>query len=130
MEFVDKKEMAVYLKHNGYNCAQAVMMVYKDKLGLTEELIKQLGSGFGSGMGGTRATCGALVGANMVLGVLNKTEKPTKMISKDMVSEFIEKSGALECHVLKGVETRKVLCSCEDCIRNAIDILDSKLNNM
>jgi len=130
MELNDKKEYAVYLKHNGCNCAQAVLMAYKDEIGLDENLIKKLGSGFGSGMGGLKATCGALVGANMVLGLLNDTDKVTKLISKDMANEFIEKSGAIECHTLKGVETHKVLCACDDCIRNAIDILDNKLDDL
>jgi C_GCAxxG_C_C family probable redox protein len=130
MDFLDKKEYAVYLKHNGYNCAQAVMMVYKDRVGLSEELIKKLGSGFGSGMGGMKATCGALVGANMILGMLNNSNMATKFYAKDMADKFIERSKAISCRDLKGLETHKILCSCEDCIRNAIDILDETLNNM
>lgn len=127
MEFENKKEYAVYLKHNGYNCAQAVLMAYKDRLNLDEEMIKKLGSAFGSGMGGLKGTCGAIVGANIALGLLNTSNIASKFHAKDMVDEFIKRSGALECHTLKGLETHKILCSCEDCIRNAIDILDSKL---
>ena len=129
MEFENKKEYAVYLKHNGYNCAQAVLMAYLDKLNLDEEMVKKLGSAFGSGMGGLKGTCGAVVGANIALGLLNNSNVQSKMIAKDIVNEFIDKSGALECHVLKGLDTHKVLCSCEDCIRNAIDILDKKLES-
>ncbi len=51
------------------NCAQAVMMVFADKMGITEEQAQALGTYFGSGMGRGR-TCGTLTGALMVLGII------------------------------------------------------------
>ncbi len=130
MTLEERKENAVYLKHNGFNCAEAILLTYKDLINLPDDTLRRLGSGFGSGMGGFKATCGALVGANIVLGLLNSTDTKTKFISKDMVDEFISMSGALSCHDLKGIETKKVLCSCEDAIRNAVEILDKKLYEM
>ena len=127
MEFENKKEYAVYLKHNGYNCAQAVLMAYQDELGLDTDTIKKLGSAFGTGMGGMKGTCGALVGANIALGMLNTSEIASKFHAKDITDEFIELSGAITCQDLKGIKTHQVLCSCEDCIRHSIDLLDKKL---
>ncbi len=129
MEFENKKEYAVYLKHNGFNCAQAVLMAYQDELGLDTDTIKKLGSAFGTGMGGMKGTCGALVGANIALGMLNTSEIASKFHAKDITDEFIELSGAITCQDLKGIKTHQVLCSCEDCIRHSIDLLDKKLEN-
>jgi C_GCAxxG_C_C family probable redox protein len=129
MEFNDKKEYAVYLKHNGYNCTQAVLMAYQNEIGLDEEIIKKLGSSFGSGMGGMKGTCGALIGANIALGLLNTTSLASKFHAKDIVDEFEQKSKALTCQDIKGLKTHVILTSCEDCIRNAIDILNKKLES-
>ncbi len=130
MDVFKRVERAINLKHSGYNCAEAILITYSDLINLDESILQSIGSGFGSGMGGFRATCGALVGANIVLGLLNKTDTKTKFISKDMVNEFTNKTGALNCEDLKGIKTHNVLCSCEDCIKYAILILDSKLEEM
>lgn len=47
---MDKKEQAVMLKHNGYNCAQAVLCVFQEEPGLSEDFLKRIGAGFGVGM--------------------------------------------------------------------------------
>ncbi len=129
MDINERIEKAIYLKHNGYNCAQSILVVYNDILNMDEEILKRLGSGFGTGMGGAKATCGALIGANLVLGLLNNTDKLTKLIARDMLNEFESKCHATLCKDLKGVETHVVLSSCEFCIETAIRILDSKLSN-
>lgn len=115
-----KAELAVEYKHIGHNCAQSVLLAYKDELKKSEAELDAIGSGFGSGMGGMEATCGALVGAVMVKGMLNSTDSPTKLIAKEMLQGFKEKCG------VKGVETGKVLCACDDCIRNAIGELEKQ----
>ena len=66
---MDRKEQAVTLKHNGYNCAQAVLCAFADETGLSEDLLKQIGAGFGAGMGCMEATCGALIGAQIIMGL-------------------------------------------------------------
>lgn len=128
MTLDERKEKAVYLKHNGCNCAQAVLMSYSDILGLNDELLLKISSGFGQGMGCMKATCGALIGAVDCCGILNDTGVATKFLAKEMIQGFEEKSGATICEDLKGIKTRVVLCSCEDCIRNAIDVMDTTLN--
>ncbi|MCR5787009.1 MAG: C-GCAxxG-C-C family protein [Acholeplasmatales bacterium] len=126
----NKIEYALNLKHTRCNCAQAVIMAYQDELGLTEEQICAIGSGFGTGMGNTKGVCGALIGATIVAGLLNKSGVNTKLIASDMMDRFIEESKALYCGDLKGVKTHQMLTSCDDCITNAIKILDDTLLNI
>lgn len=101
------------------NCCQAVLVAFADQLGRSEEELLRLGSGFGSGIGTMEGTCGALVGAIMVSSLLS--EKGTAMAaSRAIMPRFKELCGATICRDLKGIDTGKVLCSCENCVRNAV----------
>lgn len=66
-----------------------------------------------------QATCGALIGANIIAG-LRSEGKGTVKIARELLEKFKEKSGATICGELKGVNTGKVLCECDDCVRNAV----------
>ena len=102
------------------NCCQAVLVAFADKLGKGEDDLLRLGSGFGSGMATMEGTCGALVGAIMVSSLLS-AEGEARSNSRTIMSRFKELcGGATICRDLKGIETGKVLCSCEDCVRNAV----------
>ncbi|ETP71725.1 C_GCAxxG_C_C family probable redox protein [Lachnospiraceae bacterium JC7] len=120
---MERVEKAVEYKHSGCNCCQAVLMAFEDELELGGEQLKALGSGFGGGMGCMEATCGALVGANMVLGMKNETGKPTTPQSRQLLNDFEAACGATICKELKGIGTGKVLCECDDCVRNAVRAL-------
>ena len=101
------------------NCCQAVLVAFASELGRSEEELLRLGSGFGSGMGTMEGTCGALVGAIMVSSLLS--EKGAAMAaSRAIMPRFKELCGATICRDLKGIGTGKVLCSCENCVRNAV----------
>ena len=101
------------------NCCQAVLVAFATELGRSEEELLRLGSGFGSGMGTMEGTCGALVGAIMVSSLLS--EKGAAMAaSRAIMPRFKELCGATICRDLKGIDTGKVLCSCENCVRNAV----------
>lgn len=123
---MDKKDLAVRFKHNGYNCAQAVIAVYADELGIDLETARALGAGFGAGMGTMGATCGALCGAQIVLGIKNKG-KPIMGMARRLYSGFLEACGATICVDLKGVATGRMLCSCDDCVANAVEIVGGLL---
>ena len=102
------------------NCCQAVLVAFADKLGKSEDDLLRLGSGFGAGMGTMEGTCGALVGAIMVSSLLSAKDEAMKN-SRAIMSRFKELcGGATLCRDLKGIETGKMLCSCEDCVRNAV----------
>ena len=101
------------------NCCQAVLVAFADTLGKGEDDLLRLGSGFGSGMATMEGTCGALVGAIMVSSI-HSPDGEARNNSRAIMSRFKELCGATICRDLKGIGTGKVLCSCEDCVRNAV----------
>ena len=124
---MNRKETALELKHNGCNCCQAVILAFADRLGTDTNEGMALGSAFGMGMGCTKATCGALIGAGVVLGKLESGSKPVGQRARTLLNEFESRCGAVRCADLKGVGTGKVLCSCDDCVANAVEILEKML---
>ena len=120
MNMTDRAKRAVELKqHHGYNCCQAVTAALADLTSLNETQLNQIASGFCAGMGNMQATCGSLIGAGMIAG-LKKEGNGTLRYTRQISERFQEKSGALACKDLKGIETGNMLCSCEDCVRNAV----------
>ena len=104
------------------NCCQAALVAFADTLGKGEDDLLRLGSGFGSGMATMEGTCGALVGAIMVSSLLSP-DGEARNNSRAIMSRFKELcGGATICRDLKGIETGKMLCSCEDCVRNAVHV--------
>ena len=102
MTTAERQDYAAKLKRE-MNCCQAVVRAFADTVSLDEATLTSLAAGFGSGMGTMEGSCGALVGAVMVAG-LRTGGSGTMAI----------------CRELKGVDTGKPLCSCEDCVRNAV----------
>lgn len=130
----DRVEEALERHAKGYNCCQAVACVFAEELGYKEDTVFRLAEGFGAGMGGMQCTCGAVSGAVMVAGMKNSTgaELPkskgaTYKLSKDVVENFRQKNGSVICSELKGIETRKVLRSCDGCIEDAVRIAEKVL---
>ena len=102
------------------NCCQAVLVAFADKLCKSEDNLLRLGSGFGSGMATMEGTCGTLFGGIMVSSLLSP-DGEARNNSRAIMSRFKELcGGATICRDLKGIETGKMLCSCEDCVRNAV----------
>ena len=120
MTIQERADKAVQLKTmGGYNCSQAVTAVLADQTSLTEEQLRQIAAGFCAGMGNLEATCGALIGAGMIAGL--KTEGNGTLIKTRQIQEtFKDRCGAIKCKELKTVTDGKPLCSCEDCVRNAV----------
>lgn len=90
---------------NGYNCAQAIFCAFADKTGLTREQSLKTASSFGAGMGGMRATCGAVTGMFMAYGAIfgyvepndfsGKTEQYKKI--RELAKKFESEYGTLCC---------------------------------
>lgn len=123
-------------KHKqGYNCAQAVACTYCDLLGFEEETVFRMSEGFGAGMGGMSATCGAVSGAVLLAGLKSsdgeleapKTKGKTYQFSKEIVNRFEEKCGSTICKELKGIGTGTPMHSCTDCIQDAAKIVENVL---
>lgn len=116
-------EQAVTFKHNGRNCCQSVieaLTLGDSQIEQHKELLKNLASGFRTGMGGMEGTCGALCGAVMVAGM--RIGGPSAgSYAKVIHEDFTEHSGASICKVLKSKKPDgSFLCDCDTCIRNAI----------
>lgn len=134
---MDKKERIEKSGENhlkGFNCAQSIACAYSDLVGVDEKTMFQLASGFGAGMGGMKATCGAVSGAIMVAGMMaqqkgyNKAE--TYKVCSQIPKMFEEKNKSLVCKEIKGIETGKVLRPCQDCILDAAEMLNGVIDNL
>jgi hypothetical protein len=67
---MDLEEQAVEIKHLGYNCCQAVVKTLAPLTNVDEQTLSKIGSAFGAGMGCMEGTCGAVVGAAIVAGLV------------------------------------------------------------
>lgn len=123
-----RKHIAAEKKRCGsHNCAQAIVCTYADKVGIDEETGRHLAQAFGAGMGNMEGTCGALVGAGIVLGLATKDRARAMKGMKQMMTQFQERNGATQCKLLKGVGTKVVLRECPDCVADAAEFLEEQL---
>ena len=114
----------------GYNCAQAVACAFSDVVSVDEDTLFKITEGFGAGMGGMQCTCGAVSGAIVLAGLKTSsgdtnnptTKGKTYKLSKEIVEEFREKNSSVICRELKGLDTNKVLRTCDGCIEDATKI--------
>ena len=132
-----KQELAAELHSKKYNCAQSVACVFADEVKVPKEFIFKANEGFGMGAGTMEGICGALTGAIMIAGLKNSSanlESPdskasTIKISKQLMTNFKSRVGALRCRDIKGIDTGKVLCSCNDCIKNGVQLVEEFVIN-
>jgi C_GCAxxG_C_C family probable redox protein len=121
---MDRKEQAVALKHGGCNCCQAVLCAFADKVDLPEDVLKKLGAGFGIGMGRMEGTCGALIAAEMLLGLARYEGRSVIRDAGVLHERFREACGATLCKDLKGRDTHVIVCDCDDCVRHAVELAE------
>lgn len=122
-----RAEEAVNKKKSGYNCAQAVLCTYCDLAGIDEETAKQMTQAFAGGMCTMEASCGAMTGAAIALGLINKQPGKTMMDIRAMMTAFKEQNKSVICKELKGIETGTVLRECNDCVRDAALLLEQQI---
>ena len=78
-------------------------------------------------MGNMEGTCGAIVGAGMIVGLATKDRNHSRSRMKQIMEKFQERNGATCCKLLKGVGTGKVLRDCPDCVADASEFLEEIL---
>lgn len=136
MKSIEERVAEIKDKHTrGYNCAQIVLCSYAEELGIDEETLFRISEGFGAGMGGMMQTCGAVTAMFMELGLANSsgnlqvcdTKPQTMKKVRELAAEFEQKNGSIVCRELKGIDTGKVLRSCDGCIEDGIRILGEYL---
>jgi C_GCAxxG_C_C family probable redox protein len=78
------------------------------ELGIENELIPRVASGFGGGIGGTGAVCGAVVGATMAIGIKRGRDEPSQdrygtwALVQEFRRRFEAEMGHICCHELTG----------------------------
>lgn len=136
MKSIEERVAEIKDKHTrGYNCAQIVLCSYAEELGIDEETLFRISEGFGTGMGGMMQTCGAVTAMFMALGLANSsgdlqacdTKPQTMKKVRELAAEFEKKNGSIVCREVKGIDTGKVLRSCDGCIEDGIRILGEYL---
>ena len=118
------------LQCGSHNCAQAIVSTYADLIGLDETTAKNIANAFGGGMGNMEGTCGALVGAGIVLGMATQDRAKSRTGMRQIMMQFQEKNGATQCKLLKGVGTRVVLRECTGCVADAAEFLEEQLQKL
>ena len=127
MEETRKHLAAEKKRYNSHNCAQAVTCTYADLVGLPEETALNIAGAYGTGMGNMEGTCGALVGAGMILGLATKDRNLSRSRMKTIMTKFQERNMATQCRQLKGIGAGKVLRDCPDCVSDACEFLEEYL---
>lgn len=126
------------------NCCQSVLGAYGPDLGLALPDCLRVAAAFGAGMGRMGATCGALTGALMVLGLRHGHEiEADPQAGRDSVygrvqvltERFAQRFGGTDCRALTGCDLRTTEGRqafkdgdvhhrvCADLVAGAVDLL-------
>lgn len=111
---VSKQEKAKEFFMAGANCSQAVLCAFQEEIGLSQELLMKMASGFGGGMARMREVCGAVSGmflaADLLKGSASFTDKDAKdaqyVFLQGLAAEFKAETGSIICRELLGLESK------------------------
>ncbi|MDY6367176.1 MAG: C-GCAxxG-C-C family protein [Clostridia bacterium] len=105
-----KGELAKQNFLSGLNCCQAVVLAFKNELGIPEQTLKKLSIGFGGGFARQRLTCGAVSGMGIVLSTL-LSDGDNKGVIYAIIQEacfrFKKETGSIICGELLTGEMAK-----------------------
>jgi C_GCAxxG_C_C family probable redox protein len=107
-----KAQQAADLHKRGFNCCQAIAVVYGPQFGLTAEQAAKVAAGFGGGFGRMGSICGALSGVAIILGLkfgaTDPKDKAAKMKTYQKVTAAAEafklRCGSIYCRDLLGFD--------------------------
>lgn len=110
-----RKEKAMALFEEGYNCAQAVFLAFEDMHGIDRRTAAALSSSFGGGMGRLREVCGSVSGMFLTVGVLYGYDDPKAKEEKaehyariqELAAAFEKENGSIVCRELLGLTVKK-----------------------
>lgn len=89
-----RKDKALELFMEGYNCSQSVFAAFSYRYGLDTETAKKISAGLGGGIGRQREVCGAVSGAVLVIGSLSAAvsgdDRTGKKQNYELVREFCD----------------------------------------
>ena len=116
-----------------YNCAVSVMLPFCDALGVDKRTAVRMLEGCGRGLGTKDGNCGALIGADCVIGLINSegtldkgpaSKENTYEKTAAVYEAFKERCGSVFCDELKAISDK----SCEKCIAVAVELAEKLLN--
>ena len=79
------------LFEKGYNCCQSIFSTFATEKGMDKNTCLKIGSDFAAGLGFYGKTCGAVVGAHMVIGLYHGHDDPTDEEKKEHIKELTQK---------------------------------------
>ena len=145
----ERARRARELFQQGANCAQAVAGAFADVVGMKEEELFKLASGFGGGVGRLREVCGAVSGMVLIFNIIHGNSDISDKDAKDahyarvqnIVKKFEAETGSIICRVLLNLDkdaatpprsearTEKYYQQrpCADFVEIAAQILDTEL---
>ena len=114
---MSRKDDAVAMHREGFNCAQAVLASCADLCGIDENTAKAVAGGFGGGLRCGEA-CGAMCGGVMALGLafpyVDKDDQIYKnliaTLTKKYTAAFGERYGCLACRDLQAAYGGNQIC--------------------
>ena len=104
-------DLALARFREGFSCSQSVLVAFAPDLGLDADVALRVAAAVGGGMGRTGATCGAVTGALMVLGLKYGATVPDKAAkeltyaqAREFLARFGARYGATACSALLGAD--------------------------
>ncbi len=105
------------------------LLLFASQAGDLLDSVKIYTQEVGAGLGTMAGTCGAISGAAVVAGLINQDKAGTSQTVRSVMNQFKQQNGTVICKDLKGVETGKVIRSCDDCVRDAVKFLEDALKS-
>ncbi len=89
------EELTIKFFNGGFNCAESSLLSVTESLGIKNDLIPKIATGFGGGFGRTSQICGAVSGAVIAIGIKfgrnDIKDLESKDITYDKVRSFMKK---------------------------------------
>jgi C_GCAxxG_C_C family probable redox protein len=112
MEPTSPEALAAALFEQGFSCGQAVLAGHAARFGLERDAALRVACAFGGGVARTGATCGAVNGALMVIGLAEGRTRVedgaalerTYGAARTFLERFRAEHGSLTCRDLLGVD--------------------------
>ena len=100
---------AVKLFDEGYNCAQSVLMTMCEHWKIRSDIVPEIATAFGAGIGRCGSVCGALAGGVMAIGAKFGTDEPSAekrmksyTLARTLYERFEGMHGSVLCRELIG----------------------------
>lgn len=129
-----RKQKAIRLFNERYNCAQAIMLSYCDLVNMDETMAFKISSGFEGGIAKLGKTCGTINASVMLLslryGESNKEDIDSKNKRREIIRNFmnefmnIHKKGINCTDILTEEEGKTYNMHSEKCLKTVSEVCD------